>query len=94
MASKAEQLIVVIQAEGLVGSLALRTAPMPAADALTIASRMWESPTPARIEPATPERLDAYPSIPSTGAMAEFLRQRPAVIRWIYRSGPLPGPCN
>jgi hypothetical protein len=87
-------MIVVIQAEGAAGSLAVRTDPMSPVEAVIIASRMWLSPTPARIEPATRERLDAYPSIPATGGMVDFLRNKPAVLRWIYRSQPLPGPCN
>ena len=88
------RVIVVIQAEGLAGSLAIRTAPMSPIDAVAIASRMWLSPTPARIEPATRERLDAYPAIPATGGMVDFLIRKPVVIRWVYRREPQVGPCN
>ena len=82
----AKEMILVIQAEGPTASLALATVPMSAFEAVCLASRMWDSPTPARLEPATRERLDAYPSIPSTAAMAEFLLKRPAVKRWSYEA--------
>jgi hypothetical protein len=84
----AKEMILVIQAEGPQASLAVATVPMSAFEAVCLASRMWDSPTPARLEPATRERLDAYPSIPATAAVAEFLLNRPAVMRWSHSAKP------
>jgi hypothetical protein len=83
----AGQLILVIEADTPGASLSIRSAPLPPVVGLMLASRMACSPTPARLEPATRERLDHYPSMPCTGAMVNFLIDKPANRAWRYPAG-------
>lgn len=77
-------MILVIEALSPVASLAMRSAPMSPVLAVMLASRMSTSPTPARIMPATRERLDHYPAMPATGAVVDFLLDQPANRAWRY----------
>jgi hypothetical protein len=66
------------------GSLVMRTDPVSAAIAIGVAARMVDSPTPARIVPATPANLDRYPALVDTDRVVQWLIvNRPApVARW------------
>ena len=79
-----KQVVVVFEANTAISCVALRTSPVSPADAICIASRMWHTPTPPRIEPATRERLDHYPEMCEVKAVCEFIYKRPAVVRWHY----------
>lgn len=84
----AGQMILVVEALTENASLSMRSAPISPVLALMLASRMANSPTPARIQLATRERLDHYPTMPSTGAMVEFLLKQPANRVWRYSTTP------
>jgi hypothetical protein len=78
------QMILVIEALTGKGSLSMRSEPISPVLALMLASRMANSPTPAQIQPATRERLDHYPAMPSTGSLIHFLLPQPANQTWRY----------
>ena len=77
----AKDVIVVLQSAFKKSGFAMRTAPVDVITAISLCSRMSLSLTPARIEPATRERLDHYPEMSDTKAVSEWLLRREAVLR-------------
>ena len=78
------QFLLVLEGDYPHGSLVMRTDPLSAAIAISAAARMVDSPTPARILPATPANLDRYPALVDTDRVVQWLIvNRPApVAKW------------
>ena len=78
------EFLLIIEGTSPVGDVRFRTAPLPLGVAMGAAARMVDSPTPARIVPATPANLDRYPALVDTSAVVVWLFQhRPApVAKW------------
>ena len=77
----AKDVIVVLQSAYKQSSFAMRTAPLDVITAMSLCSRLSLSLTPAKIEPATRERLDHYPEMHDTVSVKDWLLQRQPVIR-------------
>ena len=74
------EFLLVIEGTSPVGEVNFRTSPLPLGVAMGAAARMVDSPTPARIVPATPANLDRWP---------EMLDSERVVV-WLYQNKPLP----
>ena len=76
-----KDVIVVLQAAYKQASFAVRTAPLDVITATSLCSRLSLSLTPARIEPATRERLEHYQEMTDTVSVRDWLLRRQPVIR-------------